>query len=248
VNSAALIGVFVEQVIDRKEEERMTEGSVQVKDLPKVAGVALLNYSPDVRVPARSGNTISIPASDVKELQCRGCKQKLRTEWTFCPICATKCPERSVKSLSGDMYKLDDGFRQFLFHIPSRDSYSGGSVWFGGTDEAPFLVQMQPQVLRLFKDGSFYQSLVPKLIQRICENAGTEYRRQGDIFAAPIGMSLDKFESDVRSWFYIKPLVFDEVGKKGGRISIFGTRHGLTSGRYCNTRFGGSIPFLSREE
>lgn len=50
--------------------------------------------------------------------------------------------------------------RQFLLRVRDR-------AWFGGTDERPFLVEMEPEVIDIYinssgKEEIFYQSLVPK--------------------------------------------------------------------------------------
>ncbi|MBI2590265.1 MAG: hypothetical protein HYW33_00070 [Candidatus Blackburnbacteria bacterium] len=102
--------------------------------LPKNAGEAVLEWDHRVSEPRREGRTIFLPAHG--------------------PV---------------EFYPLQDG-RQFLVVVwdKTRNSYNSEPQWthtlhFGGTDEQPFLVQMEPAVLDELTGGeeAFYQTLKP---------------------------------------------------------------------------------------
>jgi len=128
-------------------------------------------------------------------------------------------------------FPIDDG-KQFL--------YKGGEdrgCWFGGTDEEPFLVEMDSNAFDAFLQGArnfgnpllreqaFYRSLVPSIVDKISAETGIAYRRQGDIFAA-------RYCSD--NYGFAKNLqALSRLSKRGKGIieveqsteSVFGTRH-----------------------
>ena len=115
----------------------------------------------------------------------------------------------------------------FLFMVPPRQ-YSGGQWWqayFGGTDEEPFLVQLQPQIYDHFtKNGEegFLDALKPPLIKLAERLFWKGCRRQGDIFAAPTVFCHKTIQ------------LFDALGRKDGKLgesratgewNVFKTRH-----------------------
>jgi len=123
-----------------------------------------------------------------------------------------------------ELYRLQPGWNQFV----ARFDFS--TVWFGGTDENPFLVRINDAPFREYCQRGprgFYESLVPEL-------PGQTYRRQGDIFATPIPFTWDEI---IKALQYIlgwsaratvaKP---DENG--GG---LFGTRHHLVGMELAST-------------
>ena len=74
-------------------------------------------------------------------------------------------------------------------------SQENRQIFFGGTDEQPFLVQLYQQSLEvLFKEGvkGFYQSLIPKKLLYLAKKFNLEFKRQGDIFAIPFPWPLEK--------------------------------------------------------
>lgn len=115
------------------------------------------------------------------------------------------------------LYKLQKDWNQFI----ARIDYS--TVWFGGTDENPFLVRIDDLPFTKYcKYGpeGFYQSLLPELPEKT-------YKRQGDIFACPIPFT---WEEILKAYKYIhgwKTLEVAEAGpdERGG--GLFGTRHHL---------------------
>jgi len=114
------------------------------------------------------------------------------------------------------LYKLQPGWNQFI----ARFDYS--TVWFGGTDESPFLVRIDDRPFSEYCQGgpgSFYKSLVPELPERT-------YSRQGDIFASPIPFT---WEDIMKAYRYLHgwnvKAVESGSSSDGGRL--FGTRHHL---------------------
>ena len=100
-------------------------------------------------------------------------------------------------------YPLKDG-EQFLFWLGDFDLNEPDRfdhVYFGGTDETPFLVSLKPQALLSFLNGgeaSFFEVLRPWIIQRLQLIWGKDKtRRQGNIFAYPMPYDWDKL---VKKW------------------------------------------------
>ncbi len=128
---------------------------------------------------------------------------------------------------------------QFLFTNPRR--YDENDVFFGGTDEEPFLVQLNSSILQVLKKEEFfkgneralYNALKPKSIADREIALQKECGRQGDIFFIPSGFSFEELERMLTA-FYPDKYGFDEDGvggyteaKTGNAMSVFGTRHEL---------------------
>ena len=120
-------------------------------------------------------------------------------------------PERGDLQL----VRLQRGWNQFIARLDRS------TVWFGGTDENPFLVSIDELPFRWYcKYGpkGFYESLLPEL-------PGDTYRRQGDIFAAPIPFTWEEVLKAYRyilGWVDVEVIEIDE-----GDEGLFGTRHHL---------------------
>lgn len=121
--------------------------------------------------------------------------------------------------------------RQFLLRSwPVTRNWPITRIWFGGTDENPFLVELENDVFEVFKkrgQKGFYEALKPKVITAIEKRFNVASQRQGDIWAVPIP-----------SWDdanFVMLLCFGETLKPRTvkSKSIFGTRHRLT-GRWVN--------------
>lgn len=114
------------------------------------------------------------------------------------------------------LIKLQKDWNQFMVR------FDYGTVWFGGTDENPFLVSIDDHPFsRYCRYGpkGFYESLLPEL-------PGNTYKRQGDIFTCPIPFT---WEEIIKVYRYIHGWTVDIVEAKpderdGG---LFGTRHHL---------------------
>ena len=68
-------------------------------------------------------------------------------------------------------------------------------VFFGGTDENPFLVRMDSTVLSGFYEGGpgrFFEAIRPREITELETKLKRKARRQGDIFALDVGYSWDE--------------------------------------------------------
>lgn len=128
---------------------------------------------------------------------------------------------------SVEVFPLQEDWNQFLISIGGRP------VWFGGTDENPFLVAMDEEVLEtLFQKGSegFYASLVPGLMSRLYNRFGDPWVRQGDIFAYPLPYSWDELDKAFDICWGCKSESTEIAAKD--RVSVLGTRHQLCSGRF----------------
>jgi hypothetical protein len=156
----------------------------EMKDLPKSADKAALEWDRGVRVPSREGKRIALP------LDQRPC-----------------------------YFPLQEG-RQFLLYLPR-----GGQreAWFGGTDEEPFLVEMNPEVIEHFLSSSgsaeaFYNYLVPESVTTLSGETGVPYRRQGDIFAA-------RFCGEQYFEKRLARLLGNRANVHNSRFRVLGTRH-----------------------
>jgi len=200
--------------------------------MPTRAGLAILEYSATAAEPHREGNVIIIPAAK----RCPKCAKPLLGNWEFCPSCGAKaelqdgcCPTcRTAKATVGsfEMFPLKPDFEQFLLlQPPPVGSWWGkdGRAWFGGTDEAPFLVQMDTTVHDLAENPEeFYGHLIPPLMLTLIHKWGGDYRRQGDIFAFPLPYSWEKIREIGN---FTKANGFPLQEAKNGHV--FGTRHVL---------------------
>ena len=123
---------------------------------------------------------------------------------------------------TASFYSLQDG-RQFLFGY-------NRNYWFGGTDEEPFLVQMEAQAINNYIQGaglddSFYQGLVPRTISRIANETGTPYRRQGDIFASRFCGNDSFIKNLERLISYGGNGIGINLRVNQGSFNLLGTRH-----------------------
>ncbi|MFC1686596.1 hypothetical protein ACFLZS_01550 [Patescibacteria group bacterium] len=125
-----------------------------------------------------------------------------------------------------EFYPLQEG-RQFLYRT------SGGNVWFGGTDEQPFLTELIPKTLQVFKkhgEGEFYEYLKPYSIQQLEKILGIPSKRQGDIFAIP----LERTWSEIKKELAI--LTGEEIEQELVKdYPVLGTRHQLAEAFVIST-------------
>lgn len=134
-------------------------------------------------------------------------------------------PRRDTKHISlprdnmAQFFSLREG-NQFLYkpHIANRSS---NRFWFGGTDEEPFLVEMEEAAGNAFiqsygSEQGFYNALVPQHIATLCKETGQDYRRQGDIFGA-------RFCGEAHFERNLAHVLKTEV--KHGESQVLGTRH-----------------------
>lgn len=144
----------------------------------------------------------------------------------------TPCREGNVITLRDypelEFYPLGEG-EQFLVRtkavIPSRGLVER-AIYFGGTDENPFLVVLKEEIFDRFMSGgekAFYDALKPDLMKKLEKEFGVPAFRQGDIFAIQFPMSWDEVQLSARMFGQTKA-----VASEVKTWSILGTRHRLT--------------------
>lgn len=119
--------------------------------------------------------------------------------------------------------------RQFLFVLDRMHE----EVWFGGTDDSPFLTKLNWQAFETFEQGgarAFYQDFVPHQIKELRRHfPHLKPLRQGDVWAFPVPFSWDELKQIGR----FEDGLGDLQGfERGGRQkvkdrSVLGTRHTL---------------------
>lgn len=197
-----------------------------MNELPTRAGQAVLEYSSGIRAPQRDKEVIKIPAT-------RGggcmCGEELEAQWMFCPGCGGAAMGGEI-TLLGELIPLMDNYEQFLYRQTS-DSSHFKDTWFGGTDEAPFLVKLDPWAYNPYRyrgSEGFYTGIIPSSMKTMALKWGGEWKRQGDIFAYSLPIT----------WAAIKDIGDFTKGRKGLRLfevekeSVLDTRHNL-QGRWC---------------
>lgn len=103
------------------------------------------------------------------------------------------------------------------------------SVWFGGTDEQPFLVRLDAVALKGFMrngENAFLDSLIPGKVKAISETVQNPVVRQGDM----IGTSIAKSWKDVEKAFETTSFLTNEKRFKlclntNTNMRMFDTRH-----------------------
>lgn len=149
-------------------------------------------------------------------------------------------PRREGRTI---ILRLDEGMeflpildgKQFVCCYPSPRYSNSPSTWFGGTDENPFLTpldttdeEIRKGITALLNKGkvdTFFESLRPRRLVELedRDEIGFRARRQGDIFALPIGWSwteLDKM-ADLLG-LALDNEINDETNSEK---SVFDTRH-----------------------
>lgn len=120
---------------------------------------------------------------------------------------------------------------QFLLHAPGL-APGLNEAFFGGTDEQPFLVQLEPSVVATFRSGGeqeFYTALKPVAVDRLEERFSSHALRQGDWFAV-------RFPDWSRAKYWAQ-CSFHRDGEcnsgatEKGIVAVGGTRHTL-KGRF----------------
>jgi len=146
---------------------------------------------------------------------------------------------------------------QFLY-LQGADDVPGrqGRVWFGGTDEAPFLVELNGdiggEVAKCPDESVFYEALVPEHMRLVARALDRAFVRQGDIFALPLGNReadiagiLNRYSPEitynVRRYLGLMhgkdevPALLEKMRKAPfDTYPIFGTRH-LGRGQYVES-------------
>lgn len=93
-----------------------------------------------------------------------------------------------------ELFPLLDG-KQFLLRIPGTEQDRYGhvermdQVWFGGTDEGPFLTRLHQESFKVFREKGetgFFGALKPNFVKYLETTFRVTALRQGDIFAVPL--------------------------------------------------------------
>lgn len=118
--------------------------------------------------------------------------------------------------------------RQFIYYTPRRQ-YQEAQCWFGGTDEAPFLVELakpaETAKLLVAEKGeaAFYQYLKPSDAKFVEQLFGQEAKRQGDIFAVAVPWSWE----ELQGFAMLLGAAVRGSKPKDGQVRVFETRHVL---------------------
>ncbi len=152
---------------------------------------------------------------------------------------ATRAPQRNGAEIvlpndpRSEFFPLKNG-EQFLFQFTA-----GRQIWFGGTDEQPFLTQLDNDILRAFKkegELGLYEALKPQLVRDLERLLGVVTKRQGDIFAVPLPFSWEDIKRFASLALIVAPFIhlggtfMHCLSMWRGRFApwkgnVFGTRH-----------------------
>lgn len=120
------------------------------------------------------------------------------------------------------------GGEQFIYLYLSHGR-TQDAVCFGGTDENPFLAELGQGAKKVALavaergEGVFYSYLKPPSVKSLEQLLGVRARRQGDIFAVPVGWSWPT----LRALASHIGLGTDGDETKTVEVRVFGTRHVL---------------------
>lgn len=126
-------------------------------------------------------------------------------------------------------FPLRDG-AQFLLQIPGRDC---ARVFFGGTDEQPFLVELDSNVVVSLHIGEeeFFNVIKPNGVKVLEGAFDTKAVRQGDWFAVPIPLSW-KVTCGMIALVDSDPTVIEPSNEEERKVHLLETRHSLISERH----------------
>ncbi len=130
--------------------------------------------------------------------------------------------------------------QQFLFKFEDIRNRHTKSYWFGGTDEEPFLVQIEDKAFGAYLKGGeelFYRALKPQGIRFLEDLLKSPSQRQGDIFAVPLGKRKD---IDLHRTLWQVLRLNEDDPKSLERIedyNLFDTRHTITGFGYSMPRY-----------
>jgi hypothetical protein len=146
-----------------------------------------------------------------------------------------KVPERQKENLilplrQGNRLIPFEGREVFLF-CGTDTRTNAQTLYFGGTDEEPFLVRLNPEAGKFFNEGGedgFIEALKPPIVKQAESLFMKTARRQGDIFAVPT----------LFCWKTVQLMAALGLGDSvpihatvEDQSSVFGTRHLFTGER-----------------
>ncbi len=148
---------------------------------------------------------------------------------------------------NSDLFLLKNG-DQFIFRKePKYNEWE--ELWFGGTDENPFLVHLDPAPYKEYiskGENAFFLSIAPPEAIEMAKKFKTRVIRQGDIFCIPTGLDSKELEQVLctAKKIFTQHLLYDKgcipFEVLSGTWSVFGTRHSLTGKIicYCKWEYG----------
>ncbi len=156
-------------------------------------------------------------------------------------------PEISLPIVEQAEFLPLQGGRQFVYRVPI--SQDGPAVFFGGTDEEPFLVRLIPQMAEVVEDAktlrsgeaAFYERLKPSKMKLLENTFGVEAKRQGDIFAVPIPFGWN----ELRAFASLFGVRLPREEPPNDKLQVFGTRHTL-EGQHLEILASEGEPFSRR--
>jgi hypothetical protein len=124
---------------------------------------------------------------------------------------------------------------QFLLKVSGRERAQ--QVFFGGTDEQPFLVELEERVIRSLRDGqdSFFNAIKPVGAKVLEDAFDTKAVRQGDWFAVPLPLTW-KATTGMAALVEYNPIVIEPSNEKERKMQLQETRHNLIVERYIQMR------------
>lgn len=151
-----------------------------ITEIPKRAGDAEIVFEEDEygRLPTRNGDIIRLPNGEDNQ---------------FFPLMDTR--QFLFRNVEGEKKQRFDAetpqtpLASFLLGSRRFGRQDGTQVYFGGTDEKPFLTELTRVAYQaLIDEGEefFYQSLVPSRVAHLGHLWGALPKRQGDIWALPL--------------------------------------------------------------
>lgn len=123
-----------------------------------------------------------------------------------------------------EFFPLRGGEQFLLRHW--RGGESEPQIWFGGTDEQPFLVRLGSAAFSPFMRGGedgFFAGLRPAVVNEFEVQLRLPTRRQGDIFALPLPYKWREIVRGMGRGVATEPETYTGP--------VFGTRHMITSPR-----------------
>jgi len=135
-----------------------------------------------------------------------------------------------------ELFQLTHDMSQFLLlsEKPLTDlnhSFTRYKAWFGGTDEQPFLVELEDgNWKKRWDDGTFYESIKPDIIKEYENKYGKESTlRQGDMFCIPFPtQDIDRVNNILRVTLdeELEEQTWDEPRRdRYFNNHLYGTRH-----------------------
>lgn len=132
-----------------------------------------------------------------------------------------------------ELFSARNDWEQFLFHARGR-------LWFGGTDERPFLVELNESLLSTyFHHGAeaFFDALIPSRLLKLKEllpDHQSKLSRQGDIFFLSVSYASYNIANALQIVTGVRPEL-----RNAKDLQVFGTRHILNGEGFQNIQLCG---------